>query len=246
MKFLFTFFFLSTLLFSCASKKEYLYLQGPSISNQSTPEYSIKLKNDDLLNITILGGDDHSSSLFNSNSSNSNKNEVNKNGYLIDEKGEIDFPLIGKVKLAEHTRSEAIEILKSKISVYINNPIINLSIVNFKITILGEVKNPGSFIIPNDRITILEALGLAGDLNITGQRKDVKIIREVNGLISEYIVDLTSKDLLKSPVYYLKQNDVIYISPNKSKVNTSAYNPSISIFVSVASLLISTINIISK
>ena len=248
MKLLFSILSFIFLLYSCASRKEYIYLQGESILNQKTINYSVKFKNDDLLSITVLGADENNSNLFNLNISNnaSNKNDGSKIGYLIDENGEIDFPIIGKVKIADLNRNEAIQLLKSKIGLYINNPIININILNFKITVIGEVKNPGTFTIPNDRLTILEAIGLAGDLNITGKRKDIKVIREEKGLTSEYLIDLTSKELLNSPVYYLKQNDVIYVSPNKTKVNSSAYNPSITIFVSLATLLITTINILSK
>ena len=135
---------------------------------------------------------------------------------------------------------------KLKLKDYINNPIINIQIQNFKITVLGEVRSPGTFNIPNERITFLEAIGLAGDLTINAVRKNIKVIRDEGGVKNEYSIDLTSKNVLKSPVYYLNQNDIIYIQPNQARVNSSNVSSSAGIFLSIASLLITTINAITR
>ena len=169
-----------------------------------------------------------------------------KGGYLIDINGNIDFPLIGQVKIGGLSRPEATQLIQIRLREFINDAIVTLRIQNFKITILGDVKLPGTYNIPNERITILEAIGLAGDLNITGVRNNILVIREENGLKSEFRIDLTQKDFFSSPYYYLKQNDVVYIEPNRAKRNTSIVSSTAGIFISVASLIITTINVITK
>jgi polysaccharide export outer membrane protein len=251
----FSFTLIALFIFSCANKKNLVYFQNGS-NNSSTNTFDPKLKIDDLLNITVLCADENSNKLFNhpstisASSSSSNRGYTNGNaalsGYLIDSNGEILFPIVGKIKLDGLSRSEACKIIQETISQYIKNPIVSVQILNFKVTVLGDVKNPGTFLIPNERITLLEAIGLAGDLNITGLRNNVLIIRETNGEKKQFRVDLTKNDLFSSEIYFLTQNDVIYVEPNKSKINSSAVSTSAGIFISVASLIITTINVISK
>ena len=132
-------------------------------------------------------------------------------------------------------------------SSYISNPSIIVRILNYKVTVLGEVKNPGTFTIPNERITILEAIGIAGDLQITAVRNNVMVIREVDGKRMEYRVDLTSKNLFSSPAYYLTQNDVVYVEPNRAKVNSAVVNATnVGIFISASSILISLLVLITQ
>jgi polysaccharide export outer membrane protein len=169
-----------------------------------------------------------------------------KGGYLIDENGKINFPLIGEIQLAGLTRTEATNLIQNKLREFINDAIVTLRIQNFKITILGDVKIPGTYNIPNERLTLIEAIGLAGDLNITGVRNNVLVIREENGIKKEYRLDLTKNDIFTSPVYYLNQNDVVYVEPNRAKRNTSIVSSTAGIFISVASLVITTINVIIK
>jgi polysaccharide export outer membrane protein len=135
-------------------------------------------------------------------------------GYLIDDKGQIILPVIGGVTIAGMTRNEACNHMRELLTAYLENPVVHIRILNFKVTVLGDVKKPGTFNVPNERITLLEALGVAGDLNITGVRDNVLVLRNENGKSVQYRVDLTQASLLESPVYYLKQNDVVYIEPN--------------------------------
>ena len=122
---------------------------------------------------------------------------------------------------------------------------VNVQILNYKVTVLGDVLRPGTFKIPNERITILEAIGLAGDLNITGNRKNVKIVRDENGKKSEYLLDLTSSSIFYSPAYYLQQNDVVYVEPNTAaRNNSTVWKTSGSIFISTVALVITTINVL--
>ncbi|WP_228384162.1 polysaccharide biosynthesis/export family protein [Sphingobacteruim zhuxiongii] len=166
--------------------------------------------------------------------------------YTIDINGEIDFPKLGVVKLAGMTRTEAINFLRKEISRFIVSPGISITVRNFKVSVLGEVTRPGVFTIENDRITILEALGLAGDLTIYGKRNNILVIRELEGLKKEYRIDLTKRESLNSPVYYLSQNDVIYIEPNGARVQTSKYTQNTSVFVSVVGLIITVISVITR
>jgi polysaccharide export outer membrane protein len=145
-------------------------------------------------------------------------------GYLVNSDGNIQFPIIGDIQLAGMTRTQAIEKLKEELSSYIVNPTISIRILNFRVTVLGDVRNPGTFTIPNERITVLEALGIAGDLLITGERENVLVVRDDDGKKREYRIDLTSESLFSSPVYYLQQNDVIYVEPNRAKRNSSVIN----------------------
>ncbi len=251
LKFIFGVFVIS-ILFGCASKKNIIYLQGPELNENKESFYNVKLKKDDFLSISIYGVDENSSKLFNVPQISTSLNKGYSNGtasvqgYLIDSNGEIDFPIIGKIKLGGLQRNEAIDLLKNKLKDYLKDPVINIQIQNFKITVIGEVRAPGTFNIPNERITILEAIGLAGDLTINAVRKNIKVIRDENGIKKEYIIDITSKTFLNSPVYYLNQNDVIYVTPNQAKINSSNVSSSAGIFISISSLLIATINTITK
>ena len=122
-----------------------------------------------------------------------------------------------------------------------------MRILNYKVTVLGEVKNPGTFTIPNERITLPEALGIAGDLLITGVRHDVLVIRDVDGKITETRIDLRKKDLFRSPVYYLQQNDIVYVEPNRARINSSVVNASnAGIAISVLSLLITMVTLLTR
>ena len=124
---------------------------------------------------------------------------------------------------------------------------LQIQILNYKVSVLGDVKLPGTYKIPNERITLLEALGLAGDLNITGNRKNVLVIRDDNGTKTEYRIDLTKKDFLASPAYYLTQNDGVYVEPSRAaRSNSTMWKTSGSIFISTAALIITTVSVILK
>ena len=231
---------------SCTHKKNMIYFQGKLGNAEMNKSNNPLLKSDDLLSITVLGIDEQAIKPFNLPLANNNQNNggyaqgaPSPTGYLIDSEGNIDFPVIGKIKLSGLTRSAAIDILKEQLKPYLNNPTILIRILNYKITVLGEVRNPGTFTIPNERITLLEAIGIAGDLQITGVRKNVLVIRDSDGKKTETRVDLTTNELFSSPVYYLQQNDVVYVEPNRAKVNSSVVNTAnVSLVISVISLFI--------
>jgi polysaccharide export outer membrane protein len=239
------------------TNKNVIYFQdvkSEACIESNSLNYTPTFHTDDLLSITVSSLDIESTTPFNiqmnqSTSSNATYTSGSPmpNGYLIDKDGMIDFPIIGKIKIAGLDRNEAIELLKNQLSVYIKKPIVNIRILNYKITVIGEVSKPGTFTIPNERITILEAIGIAGDLTITGKRNNVLIIRDIDGQKINFRVDLTKNELFKSPVYYLNQNDVVYVEPNRTKINSSAINPSnAGIIISSISLFITTIVLLSK
>jgi len=229
----------------CTHKKNLIYFQG-TLNNGEIKSYNPVLSKDDILSVIVMDLDPEAVKPFNIPLTQMSQNiggySVGASpppGYLIDSDGFIDFPVIGKVKVAGLSRSAAIDTLKKQLKPYLPHPSILLRILNYKITVLGEVRNPGTFTIPNERVTLPEALGIAGDLLITGERKNVLVVREVDGKRTETRVDLTSKELFSSPVYYLAQNDVVYVEPNRAKINSSVVNASnISLAVSMISLLI--------
>lgn len=246
----------SVILFSCANKKKIIYFQGDKkINSESNKNFNTILRNDDLLSITVMGMDGEAVKPFNlatygNSSLNNNGSEIsgnNKIGYLIDANGQIEFPVIGKIKIAGLNRSEASEFIKEKLKDYLKDPMVNIQILNFKITILGDINRPGTYSIPNERVTLIEAIGMAGDLNLSGIRKNILVIRDMDGNKTETRVDLTSKEIFNSPVFYLQQNDVVYIEHNRAKKNSSVINvASISIFVSLTTLVLTSITLLTR
>lgn len=238
--------------FGCASKKNFVYFQDQKIS-QAQSKFELKLSQGDLLSIQVFGCDEESIKIFNIPSSTSQSSNRGyfvgaavPQGYLINKEGEIDFPVIGKIKLEGITLENAIEIIKSKLNLYLKEPKVNIQIQNFKVTVLGDVKNPGTIQVPNEKITLIEAIGIAGDLNITALRKNIIVLRDEGSSKKQYRVDLTNKEFMDSPVYYLQQNDVIYVEANQAKINSSNVSGSSSIIVAIASLIITTVNILIK
>lgn len=252
-------FYILTLFFlvlfgSCVSKKNIVILQFDQVdSTKVNNNYQLYFKPDDLLQITVSADDLLSVQPFNlpvvaySTITNGVFGQPQLQAYLIDKDGNIEFPVLGTLKLGGLTRLEAIEMLKEKLHPdLVKNPIINIRISNFKITVQGEVTRPGTFNIPNERISIFDAIGLAGDLQITGKRQNVLVIREEGDTKVQYRVDLTSNKMITSPVYYLQQNDVVYVEPNKAKLQDAAYNRSTGLFISLASVIISLITVLTR
>ena len=217
-------------------------------------DYQLTFKPDDLLQIIISSKDLKASIPFNlpvfagSSKLREYAQGVPKlQSYLIDGSGVVELPVLGRIKLGGLTRIEAIELIKQRLyPKYLKDPIVNILITNFKVTVIGDVKTPKVFQIENERVTIFDAIGMAGDLNISGLRNNVTVIREEFDEKSKYIVDLRSNNIMTSPVYYLQQNDVIYIQQNNAKAQDAAYTRSTGLFISLASVLISLITIITR
>jgi polysaccharide biosynthesis/export protein len=247
---------------SCGTKKNVIYFQDGDVKNTElsivvaqNQSYTPTLKIDDLLTIYVNADNPESALPYNQPVLGNGNNNVGyssgtpslSNCYLIDANGEINFPIIGIIHIEGMNRMEAVKHIESLLDKYLSNPIVNIKIVNFKISVLGEVAKPGTFNIPNERITILEAIGIAGDLTITGKRKNVMVIREEDNHKVKYHVDLTSNDLFSSPIYYLNQNDIVYVEPNRVKINSSLINTSnAGIIISGVSLFITTLVLLTK
>lgn len=231
---------------SCVSNKRIAYLQNNVIDQDKISNvYKTVFKPDDLLQITISSDDIESVRPFNlpsvvfSSTTNTAVGQPRLLPYLIDKGGYIDFPILGKLKIGGLTRQQVIDLLINKLSPgYIKRPNINIRITNFKINILGDVARPGTYTIPNERVTILDALSLAGDLNISGKRENVLVIREEGTFKKEYRIDLRSKKMYTSPVFYLQQNDNIYVEHNYARIQSASSNSNTSLFISITGLII--------
>ena len=239
-------FFLTLLIAACGSRKDIVYYQDIDVFNtaEKLNSYEIKIQPDDLLNITVSAEDPEISAPFNLNAPSvvsagkQTASGQSTSQYLVDANGFINFPILGALKISGLTRTEVLNLFQKKIGVFIKNPIVNLRVSNFKVSLQGEVGSPGSYPIASDRVTLIEALAMAGDLTINGKRDNILIIREIEGVKSYNRVDITKSDFLNSPFYYLAQNDVVYVEPNKSKVSASAINPSTGVIISITSILL--------
>lgn len=230
---------------SCASRQDMIYFQDEPVGNaqiDSAPKQLI-YKSDDILTINVSAADPLAAQPFNLAVVSEGQDLMSANGstrvqtYLIDHNGNIEFPVLGTLHLAGMTRIEATEMLKEKISEYAKDPIINIRLANFTITVIGEVASPGTFTIQDERITLPEALGLAKDLTIYGKRKDILLIREVDDVKKFAYIDLTSVNSVLSPLYYLQQNDVIVVEPNKARIRSSTYNQNNGVLISAIGTL---------
>lgn len=237
---------------SCATKQDVVYFQNAASSGLETMVRdnvsTTRFKVDDLISIYISTLDPEASASFNLfRGPQQNAMSMEQVDYLVDKEGQIDFPVVGKIKVVGLSPEELRVALTNKLADYLKNPIINIRLKNFTVTVLGEVRRPGTYLVNGEQITILEALGMAGDLTIKGMRNNVLVIREFEGTKVYSRIDLTSKNAIDSNVYYLTQNDVVYVEPNKSAVTSSALDNRASIAVSIASVLItSTVLLITR
>ncbi len=244
---------------SCASRKKIQYYQNISAAvKDEVLTYTPVLKQDDLLLIIVSAPNPEAAKDFNLSFfeivpdaakfiiPDQAGAQRRYQSYLIDNNGNIEFPVLGKLKLGGLTRDEALSLIKGKLKAYINEPIVNLRILNYKVTVQGEVANPGIFSITTERVTLPEALSMAGDLTINGKRDNILIIREIDGKKSYHFVDLTKADFINSPFYYLSQNDVVYVEPNQTKINSSVVGANISVILTSVSLLITIIALLIR
>lgn len=248
------FIFSAIILTSCASKSKMVYLINNQESTSESVFKEVLIEPDDILQIVVTSDNPEVSEPFNiprfTLSSNTVSGGTNNNNllltYLVDANGYVQMPKIGNVKVSGLTRTQAIEHLTSILRDYIKNPMVSLRIANFKYAVLGEVSKPGTFTIESERVTIFDAIANAGDLTVYGERQNIKIVREIEGKKEIAIVNITDTDIINSPYYYLKQNDVVYVEPNQVKLNSSKFGPSVSITISIISLAVSAILIFTR
>lgn len=166
--------------------------------------------------------------------------------YTVYPNGYIDFPIIGKVETSGKTIEDLKNELVRKIKRYVINPTVSVRYGNYRVTVLGEVNRPGEYIVPTGKTTLLSALGLAGDLTIYGRRDNVLIVREENGLRTQAYINLADANFINSPYYYLKQNDVVYVTPNKVKENSSNFGSQTGIYISIASVIVTILALVIR
>jgi len=234
---------------SCASSKKVVYLQDVVPLKQQVIEqkYEVYIHNDDLLAIMVNSKNPELPMVtYQLGSESGGQQRVL--GYLVDTNGDIDFPILGKLHVAGLTRLQLTDLIKQRLieEDLIKDPIVTVQFLNYKVAVMGEVNRPGSFNISGDRITLLEALSMAGDLTIYGRRDRVAVIREKDGKRTILFHDLRSADIFNSPCYYLQQNDIVYVEPNKAKAGQSEINQnkSVGVWLSAASILVSIASLI--
>ena len=248
--------FLSLLLMSaCSGVKDVRYFQkietvaDSSKQSQPTQVHTATIKPLDLISITVVTTVPETSRIYNlvapqlmDNSSNNSISSMPAlQSYLVDEKGSIDFPVFGKLKVKGLTRQELVTLLQDKlVTAFSERPVVTVRITNFSVNVVGEVLRPGKFITTNERLTIIEGLALAGDMTIYGQRDRVKVLREnADGTKKYMTINLNDENCIYSPGYYLEQNDVVYVEPNSAKSRTSKIGSAEALSVSALSILIS-------
>lgn len=242
---------LMLLLFSCAAPKNITYfkdvpdtLRNASIAQAAytTPVVQV----DDILQVSIQTLDPGATAVLNQPqpatmpASGTPASGNTAGGYLVDKSGNIALPLIGKIAVKDKTTDQIRDDIQTKAAVYYKDPVVNVRFINFKVTVLGEVNRPSTYVMPNEKVTLLDALGMAGDLTIFGKRENVLLIRENNGKKEFVRFNLNNSNLFASPYFYLRQGDVVYVEPNKSKVASTDMQQvkRISIMASVLSLLV--------
>lgn len=158
--------------------------------------------------------------------------------YMVDTDGNINVSTLGKINVLGKSAEDLRELIQQDLKIYIKEPIVTVGLSNFKVTVLGEVNKPNTYAM-TDQATIFNALGAAQDLTIYGERKNILLVRNINGEITKHFIDITDANFINSPYYFLKQNDVIYVSANKAKANSSKYGSETSIYITVGSVIIS-------
>lgn len=258
MKKIFLLFFIAAALGSCTSYKHVPYMQDIETVNNSTQNltlYDARIMPKDLLSITVNTTDPKAASPFNLtvqtpiNAALTNINSTTAPSlqqYLVNNEGEIDFPVIGRIKVGGLTKNEAEDLIREQLKPYLKEtPIVTVRMANYKIAVLGEVARPGSFTVSNEKVNVLEALAMAGDMTVYGVRTNVKLIREdADGKRSIHELDLTKSDLVLSPYFYLKQNDILYVTPNQTKARSSDIGTTTTTWISATSIMVSIASLI--
>jgi polysaccharide export outer membrane protein len=246
------------LLASCKVPLDVTYFQGideltPEQVKAMAQEYSTTICEDDLLTITVTAADPTVVTPFNPPAfSYAVQGEIDLattqqlQTYLVDKDGFIGFPIIGRMKAAGLSKQELSVKLQEKIAHYVKDAMVNVQIVNFKITMMGDVVRPGRITVPNDRISILDAIGQVGDLTINANRKNILIIRNNNGAPEYGRLDITDPAIFTSPFFYLKQNDIVYVEPNDAKKRNAKYSAARQYNVTVFSSILSALSMITS
>ena len=233
---------------SCVSRKEIVYFQNlpEEIAKLDSVQSNFKIKPNDILSINVTAYDPSAVQPFNLVLQSRGGILVENQGYLTSADGFINFPVLGKIKVAGLSRAELGEQLTERISEYILDPIVTINVLNFKVSILGGVSRPGTFSVQGERFTLPEAISLAGDISIYGRTDRVLVLRENNGKKDYAYLDMRDAKIMESEYFYLQQNDLIYVEPNNSALQEAAIPASTRTFISIASLIITIIVVFIK
>jgi polysaccharide biosynthesis/export protein len=241
------------LLSSCVSRKEIVYFQGLEEAGERLEQNqnkSLAIKPNDLLTISVSAPEQAAAMPFNLpvvgmpqgsgvEASLTVQGRQQLQTYLVARDGKIEFPVLGEITVEGLSTQELASKLKKDISEFVQDPIVNVRITNFQVSVLGEVNRPGTFDVTGEHLSLPKALGLAGDLSIYGERSNVLVMREVGGKKIYKYLDLTNPEILDSPFYYLQQNDVVYVEPNSAQRQSASYNRNAGVYISIASVLVS-------
>jgi polysaccharide export outer membrane protein len=224
-KSLLMFFTVISFLTSCSSYQKIPYFQDLNRSQVTSEDITnlslLTIQPEDQLSISVTSLNQDAANVFTNNLQNSGTNSNSPvYGYVVNQKGEITLPLVGVIKVAGLTTNQLSTQLQQQLLSYLSKPNVAVRIVNFKVAVLGDVLRPNVYTSTTERLTITEALSLAGDLNITGKRDDILLVREIDGKRTYVPIDITSKKLFESPYFYLKANDLIFVQPSKLKLAT--------------------------
>ena len=242
------------LLVACQSYKKVPYFQDVEVVNEANQQeklYDARIMPKDLLTIVVSCTNPELAIPFNltvasnaslaASTSSNVTTQAALQPYLVDNDGDINFPVLGELKLGGLTKREAEQLILDKLKPYMKEtPIVTVRMVNYKISVIGEVARPGTFTISNEKVNLLEALAMAGDMTVWGLRDNVKLIREgADGKQQIITLDLNSAETILSPYYWLQQNDIVYVTPNKAKARNSDIGNSTSLWFSATSILVS-------
>lgn len=241
------------ILSSCVSRKEMVYFQESPETPERIPYNQIdnlRIKPGDLLTIRVSASEQEAAQPFNLTQSVAAPERIGGNvqleTYMVSQEGTIEFPVVGTVNVEGLTNFELADKIKSEISEYVRDPIINVRVLNFQVSVLGEVNRPGTFTIEDDHISLPKALGLAGDLTIYGKRNNVLVMREENGEKINTYLDLTDPRVVNSPYFNLRQNDVVYVEPKVARVQSASTLQLTSRYLSIASVITSLVILFTR
>lgn len=239
---------LSIIVSSCATKDDVVYFNNSEIleGKENLLDYEPKIEANDVLRINVSSSSVNEEIVapFQMNqqggqSGGGGGQSLSLTGYLVSPQGTINFPVLGTVEVEGLSRTAIQDKLQKQISEYVRDPVVDVRIVNFSVTVLGEVGAPGRVQITDGRVTMPELLAMSGDITYNGKRENIKIIREVNGVKTVGYIDMTESDLFDSPFYYLKQNDLVYVEPTYRTVKSAGFFTSYQGIISVGTTIIS-------
>ncbi|WP_289021540.1 polysaccharide biosynthesis/export family protein [uncultured Salegentibacter sp.] len=241
------FLFLGIIVTSCATKDEVVYFHNAQSleGKQNLLDYEPKIEANDVLRINVSSSAVNEDIIKPFQNSQQRQGNIGGNqnqslsGYLVSPEGTINFPVLGNVGVNGLTRTQLQTKLEDQIAAYVKDPVVDVRIVNFSVTILGEIGSPGRVQVRDGRITMPELIAMSGDITYNGKRENIMIIREVNGVKTVGYIDMTESDLFDSPFYYLKQNDLVYVEPTYRTVKSAGFFTSYQGIISLGTTIIS-------